>query len=146
MSDTSALTDRAAFTTWTQDIARYGDTDRQGHLNNAVFSTFLESGRVALLYNPADKLVPPGHEFVIARLTMDFRAEMSWGGAVEIGTVVRKLGRSSLTLGQGIFQNGTCTATAETVMVLLDDATRRSAPLSEDLRAKLARWTAGGNQ
>jgi len=137
MSDLSALVECAAFTTWTQDIARYADTDRQGHLNNAVFSTFLESGRVALLYDPARKLVPAGHEFVIARLTMDFRAEMSWGGAVEIGTVVRRLGRSSFVLGQGIFQGGVCAASAETIMVLVDDTTRRSVPLPEGLRVVL---------
>jgi acyl-CoA thioester hydrolase len=140
MSDLSALVERAAFATWTQDIARYGDTDRQGHLNNAVFSTFLESGRVALLYDPVRKLVPPAHEFVIVRLTMDFRAEMSWGGAVEIGTVVRRLGRSSFVLGQGIFQGGVCAATAETIMVLVDDATRRAVPLAEGLRAELERY------
>ncbi len=29
----------------TSDKVRYGDTDRQGHVNNAVFSTFLETGR-----------------------------------------------------------------------------------------------------
>ena len=34
-------------------------------------------------------------------------------------------------------QNGACTATAETVMVLVDDTTRRSTPLPGDLRAKL---------
>ena len=36
----------------TYDKIRYADTDRQGHVNNAVFSTFLETGRVKILYNP----------------------------------------------------------------------------------------------
>jgi acyl-CoA thioester hydrolase len=31
---------------WARDVLRYADTDRQGHVNNAVFATFLESGRV----------------------------------------------------------------------------------------------------
>ena len=29
----------------TRDKLRYADTDRQGHVNNAVFATFLETGR-----------------------------------------------------------------------------------------------------
>ena len=33
----------------TRDKLRYGDTDRQGHVNNAVFATFLETGRVDML-------------------------------------------------------------------------------------------------
>ena len=32
-----------AFPSRTHDKLRYNDTDRQGHVNNAVFSTFLES-------------------------------------------------------------------------------------------------------
>ena len=34
------------------DNIRYRDTDRQGHVNNAVLSTFPETGRVELLYDP----------------------------------------------------------------------------------------------
>jgi len=37
---------------------RYADTDRQGHVNNAVFATFSEIGRVAFLYDPAHPLAP----------------------------------------------------------------------------------------
>ena len=33
----------------TYDKLRYADTDRQGHVNNAVFSTMLETGRVEFL-------------------------------------------------------------------------------------------------
>ena len=31
---------------------RYADTDRQGHVNSGVFSTFLEVGRSEILFNP----------------------------------------------------------------------------------------------
>jgi acyl-CoA thioester hydrolase len=36
----------------TVETIRFGDLDRQNHVNNAVFSTFLESGRVIILYGP----------------------------------------------------------------------------------------------
>lgn len=38
------------FSLLTTDKIRYSDTDRQGHVNNAVFSTFLETGRAERLY------------------------------------------------------------------------------------------------
>jgi acyl-CoA thioester hydrolase len=139
MSDTAPRSiDRAAYALWAQDRLRYADTDRQGHINNAVFATFLETGRVAFLYNPAALLAPPGCEFVIARLTIDFRAELRWPGTVDIGSVILKIGRSSVTIGQAVFGGDRCAATAETVVVLTDETTRRSTALPDALRARLA--------
>ena len=37
-----------AFPYQTHDKVRYGDTDRQGHINNIHFSEFLETGRVEI--------------------------------------------------------------------------------------------------
>lgn len=137
-------TDRAIYRTWTTDVLRYADTDRQGHVNNAVFATFLESGRVRVLYDPERPLAPDGAAFVIARLTLDFRSEIRWPGTVEIGTAVARLGRSSVTLVQGLFVGDRCAATAESVIVLMDEATRRSRAFPADSRAVLDGLSAGG--
>jgi acyl-CoA thioester hydrolase len=131
------LTDRAIFRFWSQEVCRYGDTDRQGHVNNAAFATFCETGRVLFLYPDDEPLAPPGCAFVIARLELDFRAELRWRDVVEIGSVTLALGRSSFTLGQGLFAGGACVATARSVLVLMDEATRRAASLPEDLRTRL---------
>jgi acyl-CoA thioester hydrolase len=138
LSDEVALAD---FPLRTRDKLRYGDTDRQGHINNAVFSTLLETGRVELIYASEAQLAEPGAAFVLARLEVDFRAEMRWPGEVEIGSRVAAIGRSSIRLEQALFQNGRCTASAVSVIVLMDDETRRSRPLSETLRQKLALLT-----
>ena len=142
-ADDSRLTDRSVFTLWTRDTLRYADTDRQGHINNAVFATFLESGRVAFLYDPTAPLAPAGCEFVIARLAIDFRAEMRWPGMVDVGSVILSVGRSSITVGQGLFAGDRCAATAESVIVLTDAATRRATPVPDTLRQRLAGWMAG---
>lgn len=121
----------------TRDKVRYGDTDRQGHVNNAVFATFLETGRVEVLYDPEEPLADEGASFVIARLALDFRAEIHWPGEVEIGTRIQHVGRSSITLEQALFQGETCVATAETVIVQMDDSTRRSRPLRAETVERL---------
>jgi acyl-CoA thioester hydrolase len=128
----------ADFPLRTHDKLRYGDTDRQGHINNAVFSTLLETGRVELIYASQASLAEPGAAFVLVRLEVDFRAEMLWPGEVEIGSRVAAIGRSSIRLEQALFQNGRCTASAVSVIVLMDDETRRSRPLSEATRQRLA--------
>ena len=118
------------------DTIRYGDTDMLGHVNNAVFSTYLETGRTRLLLSPR-RLAPEGKGFALVRLVLDYRAEMHWPGEAHIGTGVISIGRSSVGLRQAIFQDGQCMATAETVVVLFDLAERRAAPLSDDMRTAL---------
>ncbi|MBK7896272.1 MAG: acyl-CoA thioesterase [Anaerolineaceae bacterium] len=121
----------------TFDKVRYADTDRQGHVNNAVFATFLETGRVEFLYNPESPLAAEGAAFVIVNLNLNLLAEINWPGRVEIGTAVTKVGRSSVSLVQGLFQDGRIVATAETVIVQMNEQTRKSHPLSDTARAFL---------
>lgn len=121
----------------THDKLRYADTDRQGHVNNAAFATFLETGRVEILYDPAAPMADDGGAFVIAKLTLEFRSEITWPGTVDIGTRVARVGRSSVVIEQALFQGERCVATAETVIVQMDEATRGSRPLSEATAARL---------
>lgn len=125
------------FKAWTTDRLRYCDTDRQGHVNNAVFATFCESGRTSILFENGRPIAPEGFAWVIARLVLDFRSELNWPGEVETGTAVARIGSSSITLKQGIFKEGVCAADAETVIVLMDENSRRAAPLPPEVVARL---------
>lgn len=137
MSETAAPPRLENFPFVTRDKLRYGDTDRQGHVNNAVFATFLETGRVdALMRGDADLMGENG-AFVLARLVIDYRQELLWPGEVDIGTRVLSIGRSSLRLDHAVFAKGQCMATGESVVVLTDITTRRSRPFSEAARAYL---------
>ena len=127
----------ADFPLQTFDTIRYGDTDRQGHVNNAVFASFLETGRVMFLYNPEDPLLEPNAAFVIAGLQLNFLAELHWPGRIDIGTGIVRIGNSSLTLIQGLFQQGLCVARAETIIVQMNETTRRSQPLSPVSKQRL---------
>ncbi len=123
------------------DKLRYGDTDRQGHINNAVFTTLLETGRVEVLLDAdGGLLLPAGSAFVIVNLSMAFRGEIHWPGRVDIGTRVKAIGRSSVTFEQALFQDARLVATAETVIVQMKEATRRSEPLSPEVAAHLRRF------
>jgi acyl-CoA thioester hydrolase len=126
MSEQPALTD---YPSRTYDKLRLGDTDRQGHVNNAVFSTLFETGRAEFLHDPSEPFNEPGTSFVIVRIEINFLREINWPGRIEIGTRLASIGRSSFKLEQALFQGDQCVATAESVMVLMDAATRRSCPL-----------------
>jgi len=130
----------ADFPLRTFDKVRYSDTDRQGHVNNSVFSTFLETGRVEVLYNANLPILAERSSFVIASLKLEFLKEITWPGQVDIGTGILKIGNSSITVLQRLFQNEECVAKAETIIVQVDDETRRSSPLTEAARQTLSGW------
>ncbi|MEX6507319.1 acyl-CoA thioesterase [Jiella sp. M17.18] len=129
-----------AFPFHARDKLRYSDTDQQGHLNNAVFATFFETGRVEILYDPQRPVLPEGTFFVVARIAIDFLAEVRWPGEIAIGTGVAGLGRSSIRLTQALFQNGKPCAAAESVVVLMDAATRRPAEIPPEMRERLSAY------
>lgn len=139
------LTRRATFRHWARDKLRYNDTDKLGHVNNAVYATFFETARIELLHlQTAEPWEPPGASWVIARLAIDFRRELNWPGEVEIGSVVTRVGNSSFELAQGAFKGDLCVATAETVEVLMDLTTRRASPMPDWLKANLNGLLASG--
>ena len=88
MADSAALLPIEAFPVQTVHTLRYADHDQEGHVNNAVYATMFEAGRVAVLYDPTQNMPPEGCHFSLVRITIDFLAEMSWPGDVIIGTAV----------------------------------------------------------
>ena len=56
---------------------------------------------------------------------------------METGTVVLRLGNSSAQLGQGLFNEGRCVATANMIMVRVDQQANKPVPIEEALRQKL---------
>lgn len=124
----------------TFDKVRYVDTDRQGHVNNSVFSSFLETGRVEILYNKDFPVLSQDSSFVIASLKLDFLKEIVWPGNVDIGTGIMKTGNSSIVLFQKLFQNDVCVARAETVIVQVRNDKTGSSPLSGSAKEILSRW------
>jgi acyl-CoA thioester hydrolase len=120
-----------------RDIIRFGDLDPQGHVNNTVFATFFETGRVVLLRASGTPLNPPGATSVLARLDISFLKELHWPGEVEIGTGIAAIGRSSYTFAQAVFNDGACAATARATMVMIDAATRKARPLPDEVVVRL---------
>jgi acyl-CoA thioester hydrolase len=126
-----------AFPHRTVETIRFGDLDRQGHVNNAVFATFFESGRVVILYEEKYGLIKPGASFVLAHLSIDFLGEIRWPGEVEIGTAIAAVGNSSLKVHQALFVKGACVATAENTLVMVDKETHKPCPFAPEHAARI---------
>jgi acyl-CoA thioester hydrolase len=121
----------ADFPLRTIEKLRFADTDRNGHITNSVFAICCQNARMELLCDPRRVPIPANAQFVTARLLLEFRAEMHWPGTVTVGTRVERIGRSSLTLMQGLFMEERCVAMAESVVALMDKSSRRSTLLPD---------------
>jgi acyl-CoA thioester hydrolase len=122
------------------DTIRFGDLDPQGHVNQAVFLTYFESGRVAMFRNQDLGIGVPGATFVLVRMEVDYLKELHWPGTIEIGTGVAEFGRSSFKVTQAIFRDGACAAIGRATLVCIDLATRKARPIPGEAIARLSQW------
>ncbi|MCA6111388.1 acyl-CoA thioesterase [Bradyrhizobium cenepequi] len=126
------------------DNVRFADLDPNGHVNNAVYASYFETGRVTLMKDPSMGLVPEGLAWIMVRLDIHFRAELHWPGTIELGLGVVKFGRTSVTFDQVVFSQGRCVASAQAVTVLIDETTRKPIPLTDQVKANLQPWIRRG--
>ena len=120
---------------------RFSDLDGFGHVNNAVFSTYLEQARLAW-FSGADgdedgKM--PLRDVILARTEIDFRSPVVFGETVEIGVRPSRLGTKSFELEYELRAGGRVVAEAKSVLVGYDYEHERSVEVSERWRRRLQR-------
>ncbi len=129
------LKDRSTFRNWTTATIRYSDLDPNGHVNNGAINAFLEDGRVH--FRDAN-MVSLGNDiltgFAVVKFSVEYHSLLFYPGSVDIGTNVIRVGGSSYTLGQAVFDGDRCIASAEVVTVFFDPETNKSQPLTDELR------------
>jgi len=134
----------ASFPHRVTEIVRYGDLDPQGHVNNAKFATYFESGRVAMFRARDLGIGVANANFALVRQEIDFLRELHWQDELVVGNAVVALGRTSFTLAQAIFRGEDCAAVGRAVMVTLDAMTRKPRPLPPEIVAQLEPWKIRG--
>jgi acyl-CoA thioester hydrolase len=113
---------------------RWQDADSLGHVNHAVFVTYLEEGRDAFYLQ-----VLGDRDYVVVRIELDLRAEVQLADRqVTVRVQVERLGRTSLTTREVILTAaGQVAAEARVVTVRWDPAQRQPVPFSEAERGRL---------
>lgn len=116
---------------------RFRDTDAFGHVNNAVFATYVELARVRYFLDvlqpdePFDRL-----PLILARLELDFRSPIELGDEVAVETRVDRIGRSSIGMRHRMIAGleGRLAADVTSVIVVYDYGTRRPMPVPDEWR------------
>jgi acyl-CoA thioester hydrolase len=118
---------------------RWRDVDAYGHVNNAVYLNYLEEARDAWVQAVLGAVSGSTWDFVLARVEIDFRAELTQDdGAVIVRCTLDRIGNSSVGTREEVRkQDGTISAEARSVVVARDPGTGRSRPLTDAEREAL---------
>jgi acyl-CoA thioester hydrolase len=126
---------------------RFRDCDALGHVNNAVYLTYLEQARfnhwraVGLAGGEDGRRVPG---VILARAEIDYRRPARYGDLLEIRIGVAAIGRTSFTYEYEIVDtDGRIVASARTVLVSYDYAAGTPVPVSDELKHALTRELPG---
>jgi acyl-CoA thioester hydrolase len=116
---------------------RWSDLDEFGHVNNAVYLTYLEEGRVAYFANgiPWDWRT---ERFLLARVEVDFRKELKFTDKPQMFVRCAELGRSSFVFEYVIADadSGALYLSARSVQVMIDMHSGKSQALSVDIKRR----------
>ncbi len=115
---------------------RWRDTDALGHVNHAVFLTYLEEGRDAFYVQALGR----DPHYVVVRVEIDLRAEVRYDDRqLLVRIAVERVGTTSLTTRETILTPaGVTAAEASVVTVLWDAKARKPVAFTAGERARLA--------
>lgn len=136
-SRNDSLRRRSIYAHWMQERVRWSDTDLVGHVNNLSFSAYFESGRTHFLRPVLAGGAHPPMMLLVAQMTVNFLGEVHWPADIDVGTGVLAVGRTSCRVGQALFDGDRCVSSAESVLVLIDEASRKPRQIPECLRSWL---------
>ena len=116
---------------------RWRDVDNYGHVNNAVYLTYLEEARDQWVR----ETLGPEVDFVIVRIAIDYRRELSQDDdEVTVSCHGVGYGTSSIRTAEEIVAKaGWIAAASESVIVAHDAEARSSRPLTDEERETLDR-------
>ena len=131
-----------------QLTVRFRDCDPLGHVNNAVYLTYLEQARFHLwraqfgyVAKPAAETGRRGLGFILVRAEVDFTAQARYGDLLEVRLGLDGVRRSSFTYAYEIVNVATeqVVARARTVQVRFDYDAQAPVAVDDELRGTLGR-------
>jgi acyl-CoA thioester hydrolase len=101
---------------------RFKDVDGLGHVNNAVYLTFLEHARMRFFTERAGSTTEKDFPFILAHAVIDYKAPMKMEAKPEVKVWTSRIGGKSWDFDYEIRdrEKGTVYATAKTVQVAYD--------------------------
>ena len=135
------IMNRSAFRFFHPYRVRYSEIDGQGVVYNAHYLTFFDVSIHeyfrALDHERYSDAKRTGCDFHVVKASVEFRQPLHFDDLFAVGVKVARIGRSSITFALGVFREGedNACATGEVIWAYVDQATRRSVPVTPETRA-----------
>lgn len=125
---------------------RFSDLDAYGHVNSAVYFTYLETARIKLFAGSFREITEQGIFTVVARAECEFKIPIVYSDTVIVTLRITNIGRSSFDLEYRLHDGMDKTyATARTTMVCFDNVKKSTVPLPESIKALAQHPTISGS-
>ena len=117
----------------------FRDVDAMGHINNAVYLTYMESARMAWWMHVTGRHSLRDIAMILARTEVDYRSPATYGDRLAVGVRCASVKRSSFVLEFRVVERESARLVAEArkVLVHYDYSSLRSTPIPDDLRARI---------
>jgi acyl-CoA thioester hydrolase len=132
-----SLPRREDFSQFIRMPVRWGDMDSLGHVNNAKFFTYDESGRLAYFEQLArdDPRFFKEYGLILASISADFLMQLHYPAELDIGTRIARMGRSSMNTQAAMFNGDKLVAVVRGVVVWFDYVAQQTLPVPEHIRS-----------
>ncbi|WP_246943896.1 acyl-CoA thioesterase [Bacillus pinisoli] len=116
---------------------RVSETDGAGHINNTTLPVWFEAGREEIF-----EMFTPDHSFknwrcVILNSNIDYLNQIYYGKEVEVQTWVSKIGNTSFTLYEELYQDGKLCARSKAVYVNFNFEKQSKEFIPDSIRIRL---------
>lgn len=118
----------------------FRDIDALGHVNNAVFFTYMETARIRFMMQELNLTQLTELPLILAKATCDFLAPARFGDKLRVSVFVSKIGNKSFTLEYDIVGEGDKSiATGSSVIVTFDYRNNSPIPIPIPIKTLLER-------
>jgi acyl-CoA thioester hydrolase len=116
----------------------FRDIDALGHVNNAVYFTYLETARTSFFAERMQWTEPENFPVIVAEATCTYLAPLHMGERVNVQLGVGRIARRSFDFVYSLVNHsGLQVARAKTAMVTYDYTRHKAIPIPDDLLIEL---------
>ncbi|HYY32856.1 MAG TPA: thioesterase family protein [Gaiellaceae bacterium] len=121
----------------------FRDLDVFGHVNNAVYLTYIETARIAYMREVLGIDSLENLLVIVAKVNIDFRSRATLGEVLEVGTCTSRIGTKSFDLDHEIRgPDGRLVASAATTLVAIDYRADKTIPVPPEWRERIESFEA----
>ena len=120
---------------------RFRDIDAFGHVNNAVFFSYVEQARIRYLLDVLESNVSFDRmPLILARVELDYRSPIFYGEKVTVATRVDRIGTTSFAMSHRMTagRDERLVGEVQSVLVAYDYAAARPTPVPDEWRRTFA--------